>query len=392
MTVKATFEGGFPMPKRLLVIGAGTGGLMLSNSVARQLVKEIERGDVTVTLLGERDEYLYQPGLLYLTFDLMRKGDLIRKVRDLIVPGVTFVHDRATRIDPSKQAVETAKGQSLSYDYLVIATGSEIRPQEIPGLAEGGHWFYTLNGAERLREALSKFTGGRLVMAVGLPHKCPVAPLEFVFMFDEWARQKGLREKTEIIYTFPINRAHSIANVAVWAEAEFEKRGITLETFFNMETVDPAKREITSLEGSTYQYDLLVAIPPHIGSEVNAASGLAESGNWLPTDRHCLNLGGYKNIFAIGDATNLPISKAGSVAHFQGEVLSENLINLLTGGGTVHQYHGKAFCFIESGLDKATYITFDYVNPPKLTPPTQAIHWFKQAYNRVHWLNLKGVM
>lgn len=365
---------------------------MLSNSVARQLVREIERGDVTITLLGERDEYLYQPGLLYLTFDLMRKSDLFRKVRDLIVPGVTFVHDKAVLIDPVGQMVETAGGKKLNYDYLVIATGSEIRPQEIPGLAEGAHWFYTVAGAERLREALSKFEGGRLVMAIGLPHKCPVAPLEFVFMFDEWLRHKGLREKTEIVYTFPINRAHSIPNVAVWAEAEFEKRGITLETFFNMETVDPQKREITSLEGTTFQYDLLVAIPPHIGSEVNAASGLADSGNWLPTDRHHLNMGKYENIFAIGDATNLPISKAGSVAHFQGEVLSENLINLLTGGGAVHQYHGKAFCFIESGMDKATYITFDYDNPPRLAPPTQAIHWFKQAYNRIHWLNLKGVM
>jgi len=380
------------LTKRLLVIGAGSGGLIVSNHVARSLAKEIERGEVAVTLLGDRDEYLYQPGLLYVAFDLMRIPDLIRKVKDLVSPGVQFVHDRAAKIDTAAQAVTTASGKRLEYDYLVLATGSEVNPQEIPGLAEGGHWFYTVEGAIRLREALSKFEGGRLVMAIGLPHKCPVAPLEFVFMFDEWARNKGIREKTEIIYTFPINRGHSIPNVAVWAEAEFEKRGITLETFFNMETVNPQTREITSMEGSTYAYDLLVAVPPHKGAAVGIASGLADSGGWLPTDRHTLNAGGLSNVFVVGDATNLPISKAGSVAHFESEVLGENLVNLLTGGNMVHQYHGKAFCFIESGLNKATYITFDYVNPPLLTPPTQAIHWFKQTYNRIHWLNLKGVI
>lgn len=380
------------LTKRLLIIGAGSGGLFVSNHVARSLAKEIGRGEVSVTLLGDRDEYLYQPGLLYVAFDLMRMSDLIRKVKDLIAPGVQFVHDRATNIDTKSQVVTTGSGKRLEYDYLVMATGSDINPLEIPGLAEGAHWFYTVEGALKLREALSKFDGGRLVMAVGLPHKCPVAPLEFIFMFDEWARHKGIREKTELVYTFPINRAHSIPNVAVWAESEFEKRNIKLETFFNMETVNPETREITALEGTTFQYDLLVTIPPHKGAQLGIDSGLADDGGWLPTDRHTLNMGGLPNVFAIGDTTNLPISKAGSVAHFESEVLGENLVNLLTGGSSIHRYEGKAFCFIESGLSKATYITFDYQNPPLLTMPTQAIHWFKQTYNRIHWLNLKGII
>lgn len=380
------------MAKELLIIGAGTGGLMLANHVARKLAKEIEQGEVNVTLLGDRDEYLYQPGLLYVAFDLMRVSDLVRKVTDLLVPGVRFIHDRAEKIDPDGQTVETKGGKALTYDYLVLATGSDLNLAEVPGLAEGGHWFYDLEGALRLREALSHFEGGRMVMAIGLPHKCPVAPLEFTFMFDEWARARGIREKTEIVYTFPINRAHSIENVATWAAAEFEKRGIQLETFFNLESVDPVKREVTSLEGTSYQYDLLVAIPPHKGDTLGTDSGIAGDGNWLPTNRNSLKVGEHENIFAVGDATNLPVSKAGSVAHFEAEVLGENLVNLLTGGRMAHQYYGKAFCFIEAGLDKATYITFDYANPPLLTPPTQAIHWFKQAYNRIHWLNLKGIV
>lgn len=379
------------MSKQLLIVGAGTGGLMLANRVARELPREIARGEVSVTLLGDRDEYLYQPGLLYVAFDLMRVPDLIRKVPDLLSPGVRFVHDRAVRVDAHARRVETAGGRSLRYDYLVLATGSDVNPAEVPGLQEGAHWFYTLDGAVRLREALGRFEGGRVVIAVGLPHKCPVAPLEFTFMLDDWARRRGIREQTEIIYTFPIGRAHSIPSVAAWAEEEFSRRGITLETFFNMEAVDPAARVITSVEGGQLAYDLLVAVPPHVGDGLGAASGLAVDGGWLPAHRHTLQVGDLPNVFALGDATNLPVSKAGSVAHFQAEVLGANLVSLLSGGRSTHRYDGKAFCFIEAGLDRATYITFDYEHAPHLTPPSQSIHWFKQAYNRIHWLNLKGI-
>ncbi|HEY3366160.1 MAG TPA: FAD/NAD(P)-binding oxidoreductase [Symbiobacteriaceae bacterium] len=380
------------MTKRLVVVGAGTGGLMVANHVARELSEEIKRGEVSVTLVGDRDEYLYQPGLLYVAFDLMRPQELIRKVKDLLVPGVKFVKDRAEKVDPAGRYVQTASGNRVEYDYLVMATGSDLNLDEIPGLREGAHWFYTLDGAIKLREALKNFKGGRLVMAIGLPHKCPVAPLEFTFMFDEWARERGIREKTEFVYTFPINRAHSIENVATWAAPEFDRLGIQLETFFNIETVDPVKKEVSSLEGTTFNYDLLVTIPPHKGDKIGKESGLTDGGTWLACDRHTLQVGGYDNIFVVGDAANLPISKAGSVAHFEAEGVGANLVNLLTGGTAAHLYNGKAFCFIEAGLSKATYLSFDYVNPPTVTPPTQAVHWFKQAYNRIHWMNLKAIV
>ncbi|HWI51796.1 MAG TPA: FAD/NAD(P)-binding oxidoreductase [Symbiobacteriaceae bacterium] len=380
------------MAKELLVVGAGSGGLILSNTVARSLAAEIRRGEVTVTLLGDRDEYLYQPGLLYVVFDLMRPTELVRKVKDLLVPGVRFVHDRATKIDPEKRTVQTRAGKTLSYDYLVIATGSELNLEETPGLKEGAHWFYDLPGAIKLREKLSHFQGGKVVVALGLPHKCPVAPLEFVFMLDEWARERSIRSKMEITYAYPLNRAHNIQTCADWAQAEFDSRGIQLETFFNIESVDPVKQEVTSLECTTLPYDLLVAIPAHKGDAVHRESGLAGEGNWVPTHRHTLQMGNYENVFVIGDATNLPTSKAGSVAHFEAEVLSGNLVNLLTGGGAPHLYDGKTFCFIEAGMHKATYLSFNYDNPPVPGPPSEAIHWFKQAYNRIHWMNLKGIV
>ena len=381
------------MAKRLLIIGAGTGGLMVANFVARDLNREIARGDVHLTLLGEQDEYIYQPGFLYVAFDLMRPAQLRRPVSELLAPGVEFVYDRAVRIATDVQQVELANGAALSYDFLVIATGSGLNLEEVPGLEEGGHWFYTLDGALRLRDALRDFQGGRLVVAVGVPHKCPVAPLEFTMMFEEWARVRGIREKTEIVYTYPLGRSHSIQAVADWATPELEQRGVQVETFFNMESVDPGQKIVHSLEGSDFNFDLLVAIPPHRGAALGNASGLAETGGWYPTDRYRLQLAGKENVFVLGDTTNLPISKAGSVAHFQAEVLADNLVGLLSEGSPpAYHYNGRAFCFIESGLERATFISFDYQNPPTVPKPTSAVHWFKQTYNRIHWSNLKAVM
>ncbi len=381
------------MAKRLVIIGAGTGGLMAANFVARDLNREITRGDVSVTLLDERDAYTYQPGFLYVAFDLMRPAQIVRPIDELLAPGVRFVRDRAVRIATDTGRVELAQGEALPYDYLVIATGSHLNLDEVPGLEEGSHWFYTMEGALRLREALRDFQGGRLVVAVGVPHKCPVAPLEFTMMFEEWARQRGIREQSEIIYTYPLGRSHSIQAVADWATPELEKRGVRVETFFNIESVEPERKVVHSLEGTDFDYDVLVTIPPHRGEELGAASGLADSGRWYPTDRYRLQLEGSENIFILGDATNLPVSKAGSVAHFEAEVLADNLVGLLSEGSPPgYRYNGRAFCFIETGLERATFISFDYQNPPTVPGPTAAVHWFKQTYNRIHWANLKAVM
>ncbi|MDA8345537.1 MAG: FAD/NAD(P)-binding oxidoreductase [Thermaerobacter sp.] len=381
------------MSKKLLIIGSGTAGLMVANLVARQLRGPVAHRDIEVTVLGERDEYVYQPGFLYVAFDLWEPDSLRRKVADLLSPGVRFVHDRAERIDAAAQSVTTRTGQTLQYDYLVIATGSQLNLTEIPGLEEGAHWFYTLEGALRLREALKSFEGGRLVLSVGIPHKCPVAPVEFTMMFDDWARARGIREKTEITYTYPVARPHTIASVADFADREFTARGIEIETFFNMDSIDAQGKVLHSQEGTDVPYDLLVAIPPHMGDTLGAASGLAEKGNWYPTDRNLLRVGAYKNIFAVGDTTNIPVSKAGSVAHFESEVLADNLVGLLTDGREPgHAYTGRAFCFIETGLEQATYISFDFAHPPTVPTPSRSIHLFKQTYNRIHWANLKAVM
>jgi sulfide:quinone oxidoreductase len=273
----------------------------------------------------------------------------------------------------------------------VIATGSRIRPDTIPGMEEGAHWFYDLDGARKMREALRDFEGGKIVVNVNAPHKCPVAPLEITFMLHDYLTQKGVMDKSEITYTYPIGRLHALEPVAHWSVPEFDKYGIKSETFFNTKEVDPAAKTITSEEGSTLPYDLLVTIPPHSGSQVILDSDLG-AGGWVPTDKEKLLREGSTNVFVVGDTTNIPISKAGSTAHFEADTIIDNLSALVTEGQWARNYDGKVFCFVETGLSTGTYVWFNYTTPPNPGPPSQMLHWFKLAYNRLYWLSARGLL
>lgn len=378
--------------KKILIVGGGTAGTMMANKLAHGLESELEEKQVSITVISEKDYHVYQPGYLYIPFHLKQPEELIRPIEQVMDSKVEVVLDRAEKIDPDKKQVTLKSGKSLSYDYLVIATGSHPQVQEVPGLEEGGHIFYTLEGALKLRDAMDQFEGGKVVMAVGLPHKCPVAPLEFTMMFEDWARQQGIREKTEITYAYPLAGPYGTASVAELATKEFAERDVHVETFFMMDHVDLEKKALVSLDGRELPYDLLVAIPPHKGAEVIRDNNLGDKEGWLPTDRNKLFLEGQKDIYVVGDATNLPISKAGSTAHFESEVLADNLINQVRGRKGNKQYNGKVFCFIETGLNEATYISFDYENPPKPVTPSKMVHYAKSSYNNVHWVNLKGIL
>lgn len=378
--------------KKFVIIGGGTAGTMLGNKLARGLANEIAEKEVSITIISEKDYHVYQPGYLYIPFHLKQPEDLIRPIEQVIDSKITLIIDKATEINDADKSVTLKKGATLSYDYLIIATGSHPQSIEIPGLDEAGHIFYKMDRALQLREAMDRFEGGKVVVAVGLPHKCPVAPLEFTMMFEDWARQKGIREKTKITYAYPLAGPYGTASVAELAVKEFGERDIAIETFFMIDHVDAKKKEIVSMDGTRLPFDLLVVIPPHKGSELVREAGLGDSGGWLPVDRHKLNLDNKEDIFVVGDATNLPISKAGSTAHFESEILAENLIEKVKGLPGNRRYNGKVFCFIETGLNKATYISFDYENPPKPVTPSKMVHYAKAAYNSGHWVNLKGIM
>ena len=376
---------------KVLIVGGGMGGTILANNLARRLAPELRSGKAQITMLSASDRHMYQPGLLYLAVGRMMPDELYRDQRSLLEPTIDFHVDPVEQFMLDQNQVKTKSGKTIGYDLIVIATGSRACAEDTPGLAENALQFYTEADALKMFKALQAFKGGRVVIAVGVPHKCPMAPLEITFMLHDYFKERGLSDKVKLHYTYPIGRVHSLENVAKWAAPEMERLGITYETLFNMKEVDGAKRIVHSEEGTEAQYDMLITIPAHRGMEVIEKNGLGQRG-FIPTHRHRLNMEGRDNVFVLGDTTNLPISKAGSTAHFEAEALGENIAALIKIGSPVRDYDGKVFCFIEAGKDRATYAMFDYNNPPDPKPPTKAVHWFKMAYNKLYWTSARGLL
>ncbi len=376
---------------KILIVGGGMGGTILANNLARRLAAELKSGKARITMLSASDKHMYQPGLLYLAFGRTTPDELYRDQASLLEPSIKFIVDPVEQFTLDKNEVKTKSGKTHAYDILVIATGSRPVPETIPGLAENSETFYTEETAVRMFKRLQGFEGGRVVIAVGVPHKCPMAPLEITFMLHDYFKDRGLLDKVQLHYTYPIGRVHSLENVAKWAAPEFDRLGITYETLFNIKEVDGKAKVVHSEEGTQAPFDLLISIPAHRGMEVIEKNGLGQGG-WIPTNRQKLNMEGRSNVFTLGDTTNIPISKAGSTAHFQAEALGENIAAMVKLGAPVRDYDGKVFCFIEAGKDRATYAMFDYQNPPQPKEPTRAVHWFKMAYNKLYWVSARGLL
>jgi sulfide:quinone oxidoreductase len=376
---------------RILIVGGGMGGTILANNLARRLSTELKGGRVRITMLSASDKHCYLPGLLYVAVGSMTPDELYRDQVSVLEPSVMFHVDPVEEFLLDNNQVKTKSGKTYDYDVLCIATGSRIAPESIPGLAENAEMFYTEETALKMLKRLQTFQGGKVVIAVGVPHKCPMAPLEITLMLHDYFKDRGLGDKVQLQYTFPIGRVHGLENVARWAQGEFDRLGIATETFFNMKEVDGKNQILKSEEGVDIKYDMLIAIPPHKGMPVIEKNKLGQDG-WIPTHRHRLNMEGRDNVFVLGDTTNLPISKAGSTAHFEAETLGENIAAMVKMGAPVRDYDGKVFCFIEAGKDRATYVNFDYLNPPDPKAPTKAVHWFKMAYNRLYWISARGLL
>ncbi|RSK29038.1 NAD(P)/FAD-dependent oxidoreductase [Bacillus sp. HMF5848] len=379
------------MPKKIVILGGGTAGTMVANKLARQLQAEIKENKVEVTLISNTEKHIYQPGYLFITMNIHAPEHFIRDEKKVVHRHVKLIFDDIEKIDKANHRL-VSMANSYDYDQLVIATGSHPNFDSLPGLKEGAHDFYTLEGAIRLRDALATFEGGRILITIDVPHKCPAAPLEVSLMLDDYFRKKLIRDKVEIKYTYPIGRIHSLQPVAEWAEPNFEKRNILAEVFFNLEEIDPARKVAITMDGEEHPYDILISIPAHTGASVILNSGLGDEDGFIPTDRYTLKMIGSDNVYVIGDATNLPISKAGSTAHYQGDVLVKNLVDRVRGLPETAVYNGKVACFLENSLDDASYITFDYTHPPKPANTSELLHWFKSIYNEVYWLNVRGIM
>jgi sulfide:quinone oxidoreductase len=381
------------MTENVVILGGGTGGSVLANDLADRLTTEIDAGDVEITLINDDPDHVYKPVWLYVPFGQREPADGRRPLRELIDSRVELTIDRVTEIDTDSKRLQFRDDDShLAYDYLVVATGSTLAPVEIPGLSEAGHDYYTESGALKLREELLSFTEGHLVLSViGTPHMCPAAPLEFVFMADDWFRKRGLREDIDITYTYPIQRVHGNPHIGEWAEPLMTERDINIETFFNAETVDPEAKTISSMEGTELEYDLFVSIPPHRGVDVVEEADLGDRG-WVSVDKQTLEADAAEGVYALGDAATTGVPKAGSVAHYQAGVVGQRIASEIRGRPATALYDGKTLCFIETGMDSASFVEFDYENPPSPVPPSEKLHWSKLAYNESYWLTARGLL
>lgn len=369
------------MPARVVVLGGGVGGTLVANLLSKDLGREGK-----VTLVDPTGMHVYQPGFLYVALGQANGRWLSRDVRTLLRKDVGLIVEPAVRIDPEAGTVQLARGEPLGWDYLVIATGARLVPEQIPGLAEGGFDFYSLEGAQRLREELRRFKGGRIHVGIsGIPYKCPPAPVEFVFMLEEYLRKRGIRERSQVTLLSPLNRAFTIESASKLIQPLMEERGIELTTFFNVEEVDPAAGTISSLEGEKVGSDLMIIIPPHKGQQLISDSGLGDVSGWLPTDKHTLNVEGHERVFAMGDATNLPISKSGSTAHFEAPVIANRIASMTHGTAPKAAYPGRVMCFLETGNRTATVLRFDYEHPPTPPKPSTVWHVAKWMFNRLYW-------
>jgi sulfide:quinone oxidoreductase len=368
------------MPANVVVLGGGVGGTLTANLLAKQLGH-----DVHVTVVDPTGMHVYQPGFLYAALGKANGRWLARDERTLLRGEVELAVEAATQIVPDRGLVRLAHG-TLPFDYLVLATGARLVPDQIPGLVEGAQEFYSLDGALRLRERLRTFNGGKVLVGVaGIPYKCPPAPVEFALMLDRYLRDRGVRARSEVTLLSPLNRAFTIESASKLVQPIMDRRGIGLETFFNVESVDPSAGTVASLEGDKAAYDLLILVPPHRGQAVVEASGLGDPGGWVPTDRFTLAHRDHDRVFALGDATDLPISKSGSTAHFEAPVVASRIASLVRGTAPKANYGGRVMCFLETGDGRATALRFDYAHPPVPPAPSRFWHLAKWTFNRLYW-------
>ena len=393
--------------KKLLILGAGTAGTMVANRLSRLL----DRDEWRITMLDQCETHYYQPGFLFIPFGVYQQHDVIKPKRDFIPAGVELIVSPVEIIEPDHNRVKLANDHRyLSYDFLVIATGAQTKPDETPGLHEHEWYksiydFYTIDGTLALAKQLRTWKGGRLVVnVVENPIKCPVAPLEFLMLADWFFQEQGIRDRVEITYATPLSSAFTKPIAAKHLGALLEQKNIKVVPDFVIERVDPDAKQIIAYDEQTVDYDLLVSIPLNKGDDVVARSGLGDELNFIPVDKHTFLSPNYANIFVLGDAAAVPASKAGSVAHFAVDTFAKNFLRYIDGLELEPLFDGHANCFIESGFGKGLLIDFNYeteplpgkyplpgVGPFTLLEESEMNHWGKLMFRWMYWnILLKG--
>ena len=392
--------------KKLLILGAGTGGTIMANKMR----KELPVNEWSITIVEKEMNHYYQPGFLFLPFGYYTKKDILKPALSFFPKGVEVVNSEIERIDASVNNVTLKGGTSIGYDVLIIATGTKISPEDTPGL-KGELWhknifdFYTIEGAEALSGFFKTWQGGKLVINIAdNPIKCPVAPLEFAFYADEFFIRKGIRDKVSITYVTPMSGAFTKPKASKMLGSLLEKKSIHLVSDFFLGEVDNANKKIVDFGGREVPFDCLISIPLHSGDTVISKSDLGDEFGFVKADKNRLQSILYKNVFVIGDAGNFPSSKAGSVAHFQADVLQENILDFISDRPLSASFDGHSNCYIETGFGKGILIDFNYTTEPlpgvypypvigpfSLLKETRLNHLGKLFFKWIYWnILLKG--
>jgi sulfide:quinone oxidoreductase len=386
--------------KRVVVLGAGTAGTIAANRLRHRL----PANEWQITVIDQDDDHHYQPGFLLLPFGVYRPEALVKPRHEQLADDIEFILAQIDRVVPESNSVLLADGQAVAYDYLIIATGTTPRPDQTPGLL-GPEWrrtifdFYTLDGAMALADKLATWDGGRLVVhIVDMPIKCPVAPLEFCFLADAFFAEKGIRERVAITYVTPMEGAFTKPVASKLLGGMLAKRGIALESDFVVDRVEPATRTVVSMDEREIPFDLLVTVPLNMGADFVGRSGLGDDLNYVRVDKRTFQSSAFDNIFAIGDAANIPASKAGSVAHFACDSFVDNFVDLVHGRPMLQSFDGHANCFVESGRGKGMLIDFNYetqplpgkypvpgIGPFSLLAETRTNHLGKLGFRWAYW-------
>lgn len=392
--------------KKLLILGAGTGGTMMANKMR----KELPREEWKITVIDGNKTHYYQPGFLFIPFGYYKKADVIKPKQNFLPVGVESIYQKIDKIDPENNKVSLANGEVLGYDILIVATGTRIVPEDTPGL-KGELWhknifdFYTIEGAEALARFFKTWEGGNLVVNIAdNPIKCPVAPLEFSFYADAFFTERGMRDKVNISYVTPLSGAFTKPRSAKLLGNLLESKNISMVTDFFLGEVDNEKKLIKDFGGREIQFDCLVTIPLHSGDPVIAGSGLGDEFGFVKADKFTLQSQLYKNVFVLGDAGNFPTSKAGSVVHFQSEILTENLLCYIEERPFTAKFDGHSNCYIETGHGMGALIDFNYdteplpgyfpfpgIGPFSLLRESRINHYGKLIFRWIYWhILLKG--
>ena len=392
--------------KKLLILGAGTAGTMMANKMR----KHLERDEWDITIVDQFKTHYYQPGFLFIPFGMYTKNDVIKPKSDFFPVGVNVIYSKIDKIQPAENNVLLEDGVKLKYDYLIIATGCKTTPEEVDGL-KGKLWykdifdFYTIEGAVALASYFKTWKGGELVINISeLPYKCPVAPLEFAFFADAFFTERGMRDKVNITYVTPMPGAFTKPRATKMLGDLLEQKNIKLIPDFAIMEVDNDEKKIVDYGGAEVRFDCLVSVPPNMGDDLMERSSLGDDMNYVPTNKHTLQSDKHENIFVIGDASNIPTSKAGSVAHFASEILEENLMCVIEGRPMTASFDGHANCYIETGYGKGTLIDFNYdteplpgsfpfpgLGPFGLLKVSRMNHYGKLLFRWIYWhILLKG--